>query len=106
MYSACVTNVMITQKSEEEEVPLSPAFDIAKGKYGPDDEVLFFNGKRPSILEIAQTIVHFIRNDERIYPRSKGFQGGDMLRKFLIEVLLKGKITFEMLRRYHLRYPR
>ena len=96
---------MIIHKSENDEVPLSPSFDTAPGNYGPDDVRLYFNGKMPSILEIAQAIVHFLRNDERNYPRSKGFQGGDMLRKFILEVLFQGKITYDMLRRYHLKYP-
>ena len=90
----------------DDEVPLSSSFDIAPGNYGPDDERLFFNGRMPTILEIAQVIVHFLKNDERNYPKSRGFQGGDMLRKFILEVLFQGKITFDMLRRYHLRYPR
>ncbi len=97
---------MTMNTSENDEVPLSPNFDVEPGNYGPDDEKLFFNGRMPTILEIAQAIVHFLKNDERNYPKSRGFQGADMLRKFILEVLFQGKITFDMLRRYHLRYPR
>ncbi len=97
---------MTMNTSENDEVPLSPNFDVEPGNYGPDDEKLFFNGRMPTILEIAQAIVQFLKNDERNYPKSRGFQGGDMLRKFILEVLFQGKITFDMLRRYHLRYPR
>ncbi len=97
---------MIVNKSPNDEVPLSSSFELVPGKYGPDDEVLLLNGRMPSMLEIAQAVAHFFKNDERIFPQSRGFEGGDKWRKFILETLFRGKVTYDMLRRYHLKYPR
>jgi len=58
-----------------------------KGRKHPDDEIILFNGHAPTFLELLETILQHIQNEDRIYPVSKGFKGGAMLQEFFIKYI-------------------
>lgn len=95
------------QKSNvDDEVPFPPSIEFIAGKFGPQDQVLLWHGRMPTMLEIGQIIVHLLKNDEKIWPRSEGYDGGDRWRNFIMETVFRGKITYAMCKKYGLRYPR
>ncbi len=52
--------------------------------------------------QFCQIVHHLYRNEERLYPRSKGKQGGNYLISFLWDVLDAKEITDEILKQYRL----
>jgi len=57
-----------------------------KGKKHPDDEIILFNGHAPSFLELLETILLHVRNEDNIYPPPK-YKGGAMLQEFFIKYI-------------------
>lgn len=99
-------HLLMTKKTDNDEVPPSPSIEIISGKFGPEDEVILWHGRMPTLLEIGQIVAHVLQNDERIWPRSEGYDGGERWRNYLIETLFRGKVTFAMCKKYGLRIPR
>lgn len=54
------------------------------------------------LRQLCQIIHHLYRNEERLYPRNKGKQGGNYLISFLWDVLEAKEITSEILKQYRL----
>ncbi len=62
-----------------------------KNQFG-EDKVSIFNGVKVSFEDLARLMKELIENEERIYPKDKGFRGGDMLKEYLQEVLDTGQM--------------
>lgn len=58
-----------------------------KGKKHENDEIILFNGHAPTFLELLETILLQVKNEDNIYPPSKGFKGGRMLQEFFIKYI-------------------
>lgn len=54
------------------------------------------------LRQLCQIIHHLYRNEERLYPKSNGKQGGNYLISFLWDVLEAKEITNEILKQYRL----
>lgn len=54
------------------------------------------------LQQFCHIIHHLYRNEERLYPRNKGKQGGNYLISFLWDVLDAKDITNEILKQYRL----
>lgn len=88
---------------ESVKIGLSDEFYIVNGRKGPKDFILFFRDHPIKFLELAQAVAFLHENEERIWPKDKGFKGGDYLRKLLNECMDRGSVTLDMLDRYHLK---
>ena len=54
------------------------------------------------LQQLCQIIYHLYQNEERLYPRNKGKQGGNYLISFLWDVLEAKEISDEILKQYRL----
>ncbi len=54
------------------------------------------------LQQFCQIIHHLYRNEERLYPRNKGKQGGNYLISFLWDVLQAKEVSDEILKQYRL----
>jgi len=59
--------------------------EIQQGKKHPDDKIILVNGYLLSYVEVLEIILLQIRNEDVIYPVSKGFKGGAKLQEFYIK---------------------
>jgi len=72
------------------------------GNKGPGDEIILWNGKQVTYLELAQVVYELCMNEDKLYPPSKGFKGGMMLIDLLKEVYLNHGISDYIRRKYKL----
>ena len=72
------------------------------GKKGDGDKIIKYNELPITMLEIGQLLLILWKNEDTIYPPSKGYKGAQMSKDFLDEVFQKRDITDDMLRRYKL----
>ena len=61
--------------------------EIKQGRKHPEDKVILVNGYMLSFVEILEIILLQIRNEDLIYPVSKGFKGGALLQEFYIRFI-------------------
>lgn len=79
-----------------------------RGKKHPKDIKIVFEcecGRKhaPTFEEIVDLVVVTYRNEELLYPRSLGFQGGRMILKLIRDCIRANKLPDkEMLRKYML----
>lgn len=83
---------------------LSPSFSTMKGKKSEEDKVLLYHGFKIRFVELGEAAAFLYQNEERLYPRSKGFKGGEMLRQFLNECMHRGKLSDDILKKYGLNH--
>ena len=77
-----------------------------KGKKGIGEWVLRLNLPKktaPSYVELGVWVAWMAANEERMYPREKGFLGKDMFRNYLNDVIDAGFITESIKNKYHLK---
>ena len=65
------------------------------GRKGRKDRKIFYHGHLVTMCEVITLAVLLCRNEDAIYPKSEGFQGGDMFRNDLLEWLDKREIPEE-----------
>ena len=75
--------------------------EIEKGDKHPNDKKVIINGHQITFKELAQCVVVLCQNEDNIYPKPR-FQGGDMLKDFLIECIDSRSVTNEICRKYKL----
>ena len=90
-------------------IPLTPivrtgSFSVSNGNRGFSDKILFYRGTPITIAELGEAVAFLYRNEERIYPKNRGFKGGEMLRNFLNECMTRGRLTPDLLKKYGLGY--
>lgn len=84
---------------------LSDAPYLEKGKKGKGDWILRLNlnkGTAPTYLELGFWISLLAANEDRMYPRSKGFRGKNYLKDYLCDVIDAGMITPAIKKKYKL----
>jgi hypothetical protein len=72
-------------------VSIENEFTFVKGRKHSKDVILQYEGT-PGLEHVAFMMLHFINNDEAIYPQEKGFRGGELPKEYFTEVLETGKI--------------
>jgi len=72
------------------------------GVKGPGDMKIIWNGIQVTFLDIAEIVNQLCKNEDIIYPPSKGKRGGQMLIDMLQEVKNNGEITDDICQRYRL----
>lgn len=69
-------------------------FRVRRGRKGPQDQVLEWHtphGWQLIRLDDVAFIVEFLyRNEDRLYPRANGFQGGEKFLKYLTQAAREG----------------
>lgn len=80
----------------------SSPFTVISGTKGKQDKVLLFHGHKIRFVELGEAVSFLYKNEERIYPRHKGYMGGELLRRFLNECMIRGKVSQELLKKYRL----
>lgn len=61
--------------------------EIGQGKKHAEDKLIMVNGYVLSFIEMLEIILLQIKNEDVIYPVSKGFKGGAMLQEFYIKFI-------------------
>ena len=93
-----------TDHTHEIDVKLPTSFRFEHGrkdKHGPDYGMLW-NGIKISIEQIGIMVGFLYRNEDSIYPPSKGFEGGKRLEQFLHDCMTIGYPTKEIMKRFFL----
>ena len=81
-------------------VPTNFTFEYGrKNKHG-QDIVLLWNGFKVSMIELGLACGFLYRNEERIYPPSKGFEGGKRFKRFIDDCMDTGFPTRDLRRKY------
>ena len=62
-----------------------------KNEFG-EDIVMYYGGIKVSFEDIAKQIIFMRGNEDRIFPKSEGFEGEDKFIKYIQEVLDTNKI--------------
>jgi len=73
-----------------------------KGKKGPDDVIIKYNGLPISFIEIAKVLLILWENEDNLYPPPK-LRGAGMSMDFINELFEKRELTDDLLRKYHLK---
>ena len=73
-----------------------------KGNKHPLDKKIFWNDIQVKMDDIGKIVCQLCKNEDNIYPRDKGYRGGQMLIDFLQEVYHEGEVTDGLLRKYKL----
>ena len=93
-----------TDHTHEIDVKLPTSFRFEHGrkdKHGPD-YVLLVDGIKITIEKLGIMVGFLCRNEDSIYPPSKGFEGGKRLKRFMDEVMDIGYPTKEIMKRFFL----
>ena len=56
------------------------------GRKGPNDKIFYYNGKPISMKEFGELYAELCKNEDELYPKSKGFMGSDMFVNYLKDV--------------------
>lgn len=73
-----------------------------KGRKHPRDIIYNINGHLITYRELATICVQICKNEDNIYPKEKGFKGGDMFRDFMVDCMDKRDVPTEVLKEYKL----
>jgi hypothetical protein len=74
---------------------------LLKGSKGPGDYVLLYNGYKWTYEDLLRLILFSFNNEDRIYPREKGFKGASMLHSAICE-LYRTRDLKHVLRKFQL----
>jgi hypothetical protein len=72
-----------------------------EGTKGPGDRKVYWNDIPVVFTDIAEIVNVLCKNEDIIYPKEKGYRGGQMLIDFLQEAYDNG-LTDELKKRYRL----
>ena len=86
----------------EDQLPINFKLEYGKKNKHGLDIVLFWNGFKVSMIELGIAAGFIYRNEERIYPPSKGFEGGARFKKYMNDCMDIGFPTKEIRRKYQL----
>ena len=74
-----------------------------KGRKGPNDKIIYYHDKPISMRELGELYAILCKNEDELYPKSKGFKGSDMVDEFLKDVKKAGEVTKEIRKKYKLK---
>jgi len=81
---------------------LPPAFSVVKGRKGKGDWILQYHGFAVKLVELGEATAFIVKNDDRIYPPEKGFEGGKMTKNFINDAMNHGGVSEEIKKKYKL----
>ena len=61
------------------------------------------NEKPISMIELGEIYTELCKNEDKLYPKSEGKMGSDMIENFLSDVKKAGKVTDDIKRKYFLK---
>ena len=67
-------------------------FKIIQGRKCKEDRILLYNNKAVSFADVAVMMLHFMHNEDILYPPAKGYKGAGMIKEYIQEVLDTRKI--------------
>jgi len=76
--------------------------EFQQGTKHPDDRKVIINGHWLTFPELAEICIQFVKNEDNIYPPSKGYRGGNMLIDYLDEAMGAREVTDDLNKRYRL----
>ena len=86
----------------ENQLPINFKLEYGKkNKYGLDI-ILFWNGFAVSMVELGIACGFIYRNEERIWPPSNGFEGGEKFKRFINDCMNIGFPTKELRKKFKL----
>ena len=62
-------------------------FEFVKGRKSPKDFIMKFNGVAVKFEDVAKMCLFFMKNEDNLYPPSKGFKGAELFKEYMYEVL-------------------
>ena len=62
-------------------------FEFVNGRKSPDDYIMKFNGIAVKFEDVAKMCLFFMKNEDNLYPPSKGFKGAELFKSYIQEVL-------------------
>ena len=77
-----------------------PHIKLVPGKKGPGDKVVLWNNEPISVEELAVVCVLFSNNEDGLFPKSEGFDGGDMVMKCLQDCMQSREVNEDILKHY------
>ena len=84
----------------ESKLPTNFTFEYGKKNSHGQDIVLLWNGFRVTMIELGLACGFLYRNEERIYPPAKGFEGGKRFKRFIDDCMDIGFPTKELRRKF------
>ena len=67
-------------------------FEFIKGKKSPYDKIMLFNGIAVKFEDVAKMCLFFMKNEDNVYPPSKGYKGAELFKSYIKETLETRKI--------------
>jgi Predicted sugar phosphatases of the HAD superfamily len=74
---------------------------LLKGDKGPGDYVLLYQGYKWTYEDLFRLLLFAFNNEDRIYPRERGFRGATMLHDAICELFRTRDLT-HVLRKFQL----
>ena len=84
----------------ENQLPINFKLEYGKKNKHGLDIILFWNGFAVTMVELGIACGFIYRNEERIWPPSKGFEGGKRFKRFIDDCMDIGFPTKELKRKY------
>ena len=84
-------------------LPTSFKFERGRKNEHGSDFVMFWNGIKVTIEQIGIMVGFLYRNEDSIYPPSKGFEGGKRLQRFINACMEIGYPTREIMKKFFLK---
>ena len=62
-------------------------FQFVKGRKIKNDMIMLFNGLPVKFEDVAKMCLFFMKNEDNLYPPSQGFQGAELFKNYIQDVL-------------------
>ena len=67
-------------------------FKVIQGRKSKDDSILLYNELPVSFEDVAKMCIFFMRNEDVLYPPSKGYKGAEYFKEYIRETLETRKV--------------
>ena len=103
-FCAVCAKYVETEHTHEIENQLPINFKLEYGKKNKHglDIILFWNGFAVTMVELGIACGFIYRNEERIWPPSNGFEGGEKFKRFINDCMNIGFPTKELRKKFKL----
>ena len=103
-FCAVCAKYVETEHTHEIENQLPINFKLEYGKKNKHglDIILFWNGFAVTMVELGIACGFIYRNEERIWPPSNGFEGGEKFKRFINDCMNIGFPTKELRKKFRL----
>ena len=86
----------------ENQLPINFKLEYGKKNKHGLDIILFWNGFAVTMVELGIACGFIYRNEERIWPPSNGFEGGEKFKRFINDCMNIGFPTKELRKKFRL----